>query len=89
MEPTITLPNFAKIFAEINSGCKVSIKKVIFNNPATIVLWRDGTKTVVKCQQGDTYSKELGLAMCIAKKYLGNKSNFNNVFKKFINESEE
>lgn len=38
MEPTITLPNFAKIFAEINSGRKVSIKKVIFNNPATIVL---------------------------------------------------
>ena len=24
------------------------IKKVIFNNPATIVFWRDGTKTVVK-----------------------------------------
>lgn len=26
------------------------IKKVIFNNPATIVLWNDGTKTVVKAQ---------------------------------------
>lgn len=25
------------------------IKKVIFNDPATIVLWNDGTKTVVKC----------------------------------------
>ena len=60
------------------------IKKVIFNDPATIVLWSDGTKTVVKCQEGDTYSKELGLAMCISKKYLGNKGNFNEVFKKWI-----
>jgi hypothetical protein len=60
------------------------IKDVIFNNPATIVLWEDGTKTVVKCQPGDIYDKEMGLALCIAKKALGNKSNFNNVFKKWI-----
>ena len=60
------------------------IKEVIFNNPATIVIWSDGTKTVVKCQEGDTYSEELGLAMCISKKYLGNKGNFNKIFKKWI-----
>lgn len=62
------------------------IKKVIFNDPATIVLWDDGTKTVVKCQDGDEYSKEQGLALCIAKKHLGNKSNFNNEFKRWIHE---
>ena len=62
------------------------IKKVIFNNPATIVMWNDGTKTVVKCQPGDEYNKELGLAMCICKKYFGNKGNYNEVFKKFIPE---
>jgi len=61
-----------------------SIKKVIFNDPATIVIWSDDTKTVVKCQPGDTYSKELGLAMCISKKFLGNKGNFNEEFKKWI-----
>ena len=60
------------------------IKKVIFNNPATIVLWNDGTKTVVKCQEGDTYDKEKGLALCIAKKALGNKGNFNNEFKRWV-----
>ena len=63
-----------------------NIEKVIFNDPATIVVWKDGTKTVVKCQPGDTYSKELGLAMCIAKKSLGNKGNFNEVFKKYLEE---
>ena len=63
------------------------IKDVIFNPPATIVLWADGTKTVVKCQENEgEYSKEVGLAMCICKKVYGNKGNYNNVFKKFIKE---
>lgn len=60
------------------------ITRVIFNDPATIVFWKDGSKTVVKCQPGDVYDQEKGLALCIAKKYLGNKSNFNNVFKKYL-----
>ena len=61
-----------------------SIKKVIFNNPATIVIWNDGTKMTVKCSVRDEYSEEVGLAMCISKKALGNKGNFNEVFKKHI-----
>lgn len=61
-----------------------TIKDVIFNNPATIVLWSDGDKTVVKCQEGDTYNPELGLAMCIVKKCCGNKGNYNDVFKKWL-----
>ena len=65
---------------------KSPIKNVIFNDPATVVIWDDGSKTVVKCQPGDTYSKETGLALCIAKKFLGNKGNFNDVFKKWIPE---
>ena len=60
------------------------IAKVIFNNPHTIVLWGDKTKTIVKCQEGDVYSPETGLFTCIAKKRLGNKGNFNDVFKKHI-----
>lgn len=56
------------------------ISKVYFNNPVTVVLWADGTKTIVRCQEGDAYSKEVGLAMCFAKKALGNKGNFNDVF---------
>lgn len=66
-----------------------NIERVIFNEPATIVFWADGTKTVVKCQPDDTYDKEKGLALCISKKYFGNKGNFNEVFKKFIPEEQE
>lgn len=62
------------------------IDKVVFNEPATIVLWKDGTKTVVKCGKGDIFDPEKGLAMAIAKKVLGNKGNYYEVFKKFITE---
>ena len=66
-----------------------TIKKVIFNYPATIVLWSDGSKTVVKCQDGDIYDPEKGLAMAISKKALGNKGNYCNEFKKWLPEDEE
>ena len=61
-----------------------SVKKVIFNKPATIVIWKDGTKTVVKCQGDDKFDPEKGLALCFMKKACGNKSNFNNSFKEWI-----
>ena len=60
------------------------IKKVIFNDPATIVFWFDGTKTVVKCKKGDFYDKEKGLAMAIAKRAFGNTGRYYEAFKKFI-----
>ena len=60
------------------------IKNVIFNDPATIVFWSDGTKTVVKCQEGEVYDPEKGLAMAISKKYLGNKGNYCNEVKKWL-----
>lgn len=60
------------------------IQRAIFNNPATIVYWTDGTKTVVKCSDGDTYSKESGLAMCFMKKMHGNDNRYHKVFKEFI-----
>lgn len=64
------------------------IKNVIFNEPATIVIWSDGTKTVVKCQEGERYDPEKGLAMAISKKALGNMGNYCEVFKKWLPEEE-
>jgi hypothetical protein len=58
-----------------------AIKEVIFHDPATIVYWEDGTKTVVKCQD-EEFDKEKGLLAAIAKKVYGNKGNFNNIIKK-------
>ena len=49
-------------------------KKVIYHPPATVVLWEDGTKTVVKCDERDKYDPKYGLALCYMKKALGNSS---------------
>ena len=62
------------------------IKKVIFNDPATIVLWDDGTKTIVKCSLDDTYSKWAGLAFCVCKKLMGD--DFHKAFKYWCKEDE-
>ena len=66
----------------------VEIEKVIFNDPATIVFWSDGSKTVVKCAN-EEFDKEKGLAMAICKRVLGNKGNYFNEFRKWIKDEEE
>lgn len=61
-----------------------TIKRVIFNDPATIILWADGTKTVVKCAKDETFDPEKGLAMAIAKKAIGNEGWYYDIFKAFL-----
>ena len=63
------------------------VKKIIFNDSATIVYWKDGTKTVVKCQKGDDFDPEKGFAMAFLKKCWGNKGNFNDKLRKNIKEA--
>jgi hypothetical protein len=60
------------------------VKDVIFNDPATIVFWVDGTKTVVKCHPGETFDPEKGLAMAISKKVLGNDYGYYETFAKYV-----
>lgn len=67
---------------------KHKIKKVIFNDPATIILWKDGTKTVVQTQ-GEDYDPEKGMAMAIAKKALGNEGNYYDIFKEWLPEEDD
>ena len=70
----------------------LEVKKVIYSGPCTIVIWADDSKTIVRCQDGDTYSKEVGLLMCLAKKVWGTNtsgSNFNDYISKVISEKED
>ena len=90
--PTNTPNDF--IFKLINNGSLIirtrrqinmqRIKKVIFNDPATIVFWSDGTKTVVKRGENDTFDPEKGLAMAISKKFFDNMGYYYDVFKKWL-----
>ena len=62
---------------------KMKIENVIFNDPATIVFWRDGSKTVVKAKD-EPYDPEKGLAMAIAKKTYGNKYDYYNTLQHWL-----
>lgn len=71
--PKVTVNDNKEVTIDIHDG-DYYITNVIFNDPATIVFWSDGTKTVVKCCEDDTFDKEKGLAMAVLKKISGNDS---------------
>jgi len=64
------------------------IVDVIFSGPATVVKWSDGTKTIVKCGEDDTFDKEKGIAFAIAKKYFGNADGYYKNIRKWIDKGE-
>lgn len=68
----------------MNCDIRSNIKDVIFNYPATIILWKDGTKTIVKVRKGEKYDPEKGFAMAVCKKMFGNEGNYCKVFKEYV-----
>lgn len=59
-------------YYEDDNGNVTYIKEVIYNDPAVVVIWNDGTKTVSKCDYGDNFNPEFGLILCVLKKVIGN-----------------
>lgn len=59
------------------------LDRIIFNEDVTIAIWKDGTKTLIRCQEGDTFDKEKAIALCYMKKALGNRGSFNETIKKW------
>lgn len=47
-----------------------AIEKVIYNKPATIIIWADGTKTTAKCADNEPFDPEKGLVICALKKFV-------------------
>lgn len=68
------------------------VKEVIYNDPAVVVYWKDGTKTVATAQN-EEYDPEKGLAICFAKKALGNSykgmGRFKRLLKKALKKKDE
>lgn len=69
-----------------NKKLRDMVKEVKFSGDRTIVFFNDGTKTVVQCQEGDTFDKEKGLAVACMKKLFENTNIFNEVMRKWCNE---
>lgn len=65
----------------MNAG---SIKNVIFNPPATVVYWTDGTKTVVKCNENDIFDPEKGLALAVAKRCADNRGAYHTEIRNWV-----
>lgn len=60
------------------------INKVHYSGDKTIVMWGDGTKTMVTRGENEVFDPEKGLVMAIAKKAFGNQGNYYNQIKKYI-----
>lgn len=58
-------------------------KKIIVNEAreTVCVLWKDGTKTIMKPQPGDKFDPEKGIALCFMKRSYGNRGCFNDAFR--------
>lgn len=86
----LTTRQYAKTLASAFNQTRLRINipsmidRVIFNNPATIVIWKDGSKTIVKKSEDDQWDPEKGFCMAIIKKLYGHTS----FMKKYI-ETEE
>ena len=93
LNPALALEYYDKVKGDktdINCKCNrntvnpLEIKNVYFNDPVTVVMWNDGTKTIVRCSENDVYDPEKGLAMAIVKKTYGNDNKFHKIFKKWL-----
>lgn len=78
---------FGLVYQECEVRPIFAIDKVLFNPPATIVFWLDGTKTVVKCKEGEEFSEWAGIALCLAKKLYG--PNFHKIFRAHCSDPEK
>ena len=64
------------------------VKKIIFNPPATIVIWKDKHKEVVKCSDDEEFQPEVGVAMCFMKRIFESRNQFTKMVDSFINDED-
>lgn len=81
----LTVEKYIASMDDIKVDIPGMIDRVIFNDPATIILWKDGSKTVVKRSDDDIWDPEKGFCMAIIKKLYGHTS----FIKKFMEPKEE
>ena len=65
-----------------------SIKKVFFNPPVTVVIFEDGSKEIVRTDEHDNYSPDIGVAMALMRKMFGSRCKFKKFVNKFIDTAE-
>lgn len=91
-----TRPNFGGVIREITTAeivtapprPKTNAKLVINKEKGTTVApWNDGTKTIVKCQPGEIFDAEKGIAMCFVKRCFKNRGWYNEWMREVLKEN--
>lgn len=62
---------------------------VNYEKGTTTVAWVTGEKTTVRCQAGEDFDIEKGIALCFVKYVYGNTGYYNNYLNKYIDEHVE
>ena len=96
MNPSAMFKAFGDLFSDnflngLKEGAKrlalaqsfFAIKRVIFSKPKTIVLWEDGTKTIVSCSLHDIYDKRVALMYAMMQKLFGNSTRMHKFFDQY------
>jgi hypothetical protein len=52
---------------------KTAIKRVIYSDPVTTIIWDDGSKTQSRCDERDNFDELTGFMMCVFKKIMKHK----------------
>lgn len=74
------------IYDSITKKNEPKIKKVIWSGNKTIVIWEDGTKTMVSKTPGDFYDPYAAFCAAIVKKLYGNSTRARKAFEEFYDD---
>ena len=72
-----------EISRKFNQAAVNMIKHVKYDNPWTIVWWKDGQVTRSKCAENDVWSESAGFNACVAKHYFQTAGAYNKVLKTY------
>ena len=64
-----------------------TVKQIIYNGPKTIIIWNDGSKTIVSCGKDDTFDIYAGFCAAVAKKMFGSTSKIKKIIANHIKEN--
>lgn len=59
-----------------------AVDRIVFSGDKTIVFWKDGTKTMVSCTEGQPFDEYSGFVAALAKKLYGSTSQVKKLVKK-------
>lgn len=66
----------------------LALERLVYHGRTTVAFWSDGTRTTVRCAEGDEFSKEAGLVYATVKKVSGNTTNYKEAIRRAVASAE-